>query len=167
MRRAMCFVIVLALAGTTIGFRSVPQRASAAPAEALLIGDSVLAAFNQGYGAPARALLASRHSYVLEAAACRRLVGPSCHIGSNPAPTNAITALTARAGQFDRALVVSAGYNDSNIGGAVDTIVAEARRQGIAKVIWLTYREAGSAALVAQLRRNNAVLHQKVIEHPE
>ena len=175
MHRAMRLTIVAVVAVVAVGavlaapivVGSAPRPAHAAPAEALLIGDSVMAAFNQGYGAPARALLASRHSYLLEAAGCRRLIGPSCRIGSSPAPTNAITVLSARAGQFDRALVVAVGYNDSNIGGAVDTIIAEARRQQIPTVIWLTYREAGSSALIAQLRRNNAVLHQKASEYDE
>jgi hypothetical protein len=140
---------------------------SAGPVEALLVGDSVMNGLAQSYGAPARALLASRHSFILDAAGCRRLVGTSCHIGSSPPPTNAITALISRAGQYDKALVMAAGYNDSNIGGAVDIILAEARRQGIESVIWLTYREAGTSSHIAQYRSNNDVLREKRAQYPE
>jgi hypothetical protein len=37
-------------------------------------------------------------------------------------------------------------------------MLAEARRQGIAHVIWLTYREAGGAANAERFRQSNAVL---------
>ena len=82
------------------------------------------------------------------------------------APTNAITVLRARAGQYDRALVVAAGYDDPptgefGVGAAVDVMIAEAHRQGIEHVIWLTYREAGGAGNAARFRQSNDVLRSR------
>ena len=102
------------LAWCPMGLRR--SRAAPAPAEALLIGDSVLNGLAQGYGAPARAALAARHSFVLDSAGCRRLITTSCRIPPGSAPTNAITVLRERAGQYDRALVIAAGYDDPSIG---------------------------------------------------
>ncbi|MDO8365142.1 MAG: hypothetical protein Q7V88_19790 [Actinomycetota bacterium] len=152
--------------------RATERPAVVVPKEALLIGDSVMAAMNYSYAAPANALLAARHSYVLDAAGCRKLISTSCRILPNPAPTNAITVLKARAGQFNRALVVAVGYNDSTtgaagLGAAVDTLVAEARRQGITHVIWLTYRVAGSSGNRARFQAHNATLRAKTAVHPE
>jgi hypothetical protein len=144
---------------------SAPATAeAAAPAvEALLIGDSVLNGLAQSYSAAGRAALAARHSFILDSAGCRRLITTSCRIPPAPAPTNAITVLRARAGQYDRALVVAAGYDDPptgefGIGAAVDVMIAEAHRQGIEHVIWLTYREAGGAGNAARFRQSNDVL---------
>ncbi|MGZ4723335.1 MAG: hypothetical protein ACXV8L_03885, partial [Ilumatobacteraceae bacterium] len=148
---------------------SVPQTATiaaAAPVEALLIGDSVLNGLAQGYSSAGRAELAARHSFILDAAGCRRLITTSCRIPPGSTPTNAITVLRARAGQYDRALVVAAGYDDPSsgpfgIGAALDVMLTEARAQGIQHVIWLTYREAGTAGNVARFRESNAILRSR------
>jgi hypothetical protein len=160
------------LAVTSLVSTAAAPPAHAAAVETLLIGDSVMAGMAQGYGAEARATLGARYSFLLEAEECRRLIAPSCRIGTRPAPTNAITVLTARAGAFNRALVVAAGYNDSatgtsGVGAAVDRLVAEARRQGISRVVWLTYREAGDSGHIAQYRASNAVLRDKDAEYAD
>jgi hypothetical protein len=134
--------------------------------EALLIGDSVLNGLAQPYSAAGRAALAARHSFILDSAGCRRLITTSCRIPPAPAPTNAITVLRSRAGQFGRALVVAAGYDDPSsgefgVGAAVDVMIAEARQQGIRHVIWLTYREAGGAGNIERYRQSNAVLRSR------
>lgn len=160
-------VVVLALlAGVTITVGPMATSAASAPVEALLIGDSVLDGLAQGYSATGRAELAARHSFILDAAGCRRLITTSCHIPPGSAPTNAITVLRTRAGQYDRALVVAAGYDDPStgefgIGAAVDVMLAEARLQGISHVIWLTYREAGGTGNVVRFRESNAVLRSR------
>ena len=141
-----------------------------APVEALLVGDSVMAAMTLSYGATARQVLAARHTYLLDAKGCRRLITTSCSIGSSPPPTNAITVITAYAGTYNRALVVAAGYNDSTTGStglstAIDRILTEAKRQGVPYVVWLTYREAGS--LAARFHAHNVLLRQQAALHPE
>ena len=62
--------------------------------------------------------------------------------------------------------MIAAGYDDPSsgpfgIGAAVDTIIGEARRQGIRHVVWLTYREAGTAGNVGRFRESNAVLRSR------
>jgi hypothetical protein len=163
---ARVVVTVLLGAVTFSGTPTVTAAAAAAPVEALLIGDSVLNGLAQPYSTAGRAALAARHSFILDAAGCRRLITTSCSIPPGTAPTNAITVLRARAGQFDRALVVAAGYDDPSsgqfgVGAAVDVLIAEARRQGIAHVIWLTYREAGGAGNAERYRESNAVLRSR------
>jgi hypothetical protein len=163
---ARVVVIVLVGASTLSATPTSTLTAAAAPVEALLIGDSVLNGLAQPYSAAGRAALAARHSFILDAAGCRRLITTSCSIPPGTAPTNAITVLRARAGQYDRALVVAAGYDDPSsgefgVGAAVDVMIAEARRQGIAHVIWLTYREAGGAGNAERYRESNAVLRSR------
>lgn len=138
-------------------------HASRVGAEAVLIGDSVLNALAQPYAASGRDALAARHSIVLDTAGCRRLIAPSCRIPPNPAPSNALTALRNDAGEFTRAVVIAAGYNDDPTGtfgidAAVDAVIAEAHRQGIQHVIWLTYREAGTNGNIGRYRHMNEIL---------
>jgi hypothetical protein len=80
-------------------------------------------------------------------------------------PSTALGVVQAWRGTTDRAIVVAAGSNDGSIGGAVDAIVDEARRQGVPYVVWLTYRVAGSNASTYQ--SHNDVLWQKTLQHPE
>lgn len=160
-------MLIAALLGAAT-LTTAPPITLAAPGsvEALLIGDSVLNGLAQGYSSSGRAALAARHSFILDAAGCRRLITTSCRIPPAAAPTNAITVLRAWAGQYDRALVIAAGYDDPSTGpygidAAVDAMIAEAHLQGIDHVIWLTYREAGTAGNVARFRASNAVLRSR------
>src|SRR5690606_27412441 len=94
----------------------------------------------------------------------RRLVATSCsYRGVRPIP--ALDVVRAWSGTTDRAIVVAAGYNDGSIGAAVDAVVAEARRQGVPHVVWLTYRVAGNNARI--YRSHNAVLMQKAQQYPD
>jgi lysophospholipase L1-like esterase len=76
----------------------------------------------------------------------------------------------ARAGQYDRVLVVAAGYNDPTTGSvgletAVEVMLATAHEQGVDHVIWLTYREDGDSA--SRLRAHNVLLREQAAVHPE
>lgn len=142
---------------------------AAPPPEALLVGDSVMNGMAQAYGATSRAQLAARHSYILETKGCRRLITTSCRIGDGPAPANAITVIRAMAGRYRTALVVGAGYNDPTNGSvglnaAIDVILAEARRQHVPYVIWLTYRVAGPSA--SRFAAHNALLRFRAAGEP-
>jgi hypothetical protein len=169
--RRWAATVACALLAASVAVSGTAAPAGALPADALLIGDSVMNALAQPYGAPARALLQARHPVVLDTAGCRRLITTSCSIGTSKRPTNAITALRARAGQYDRTLVVGAGYNDdpsgpAGVAAAVDALLAEAEAQGIDDVVWLTYREAGTAGNIARFKKSNAVLHAKAAQYP-
>lgn len=172
-RRVSVFTALAIAVPVTVG--STSGAATAAPAkvtrtEALLVGDSAMNGMAQSYSAAARWQLAARHSFILDTAGCRRLITTSCHIGTGRTPTDALTAVVARAGQFQRVLVVGAGYNDTTngsagVGAAIDALIAEAHRQGVAHVVWLTYREAGPSA--TRYRAHNAVVRLKDIAYPE
>jgi hypothetical protein len=156
---------VLAVTSTSAS----PAAAVTPPVEALLVGDSVMNGMAQTYGATARAQLAARHSFILDSAGCRRLVTTSCSIGGHPPPTNAITEVRAMAGRYHRALVVAAGYNDPTSGSvgldnAISTMLAEARRQGVRRVVWLTYRQAGPSG--PRFAAHNALLRRRAAADP-
>lgn len=161
---------LLTLLFVVVPFATVGRPAVAAPkVTALLVGDSVMNGMAQTYGATSRQQLATRHSYLLETKGCRRLITTSCRIGDNPAPSNAITVVRQMAGQYRTALVVGAGYNDpttgdAGLGRAVDVMLAEAKRQGVPYVVWLTYRVAGPSA--SRFAAHNALLRAKAAVTP-
>ena len=135
-----------------------------------MLGDSVMNGMAQGYSTAARALLAKKHTFILDTAGCRRLIGYSCHIGTRPAPTTALQELRANAGKFNKVIVVAAGYNDrttgvEGVGAAVDTFMKIAKQQNVRWVIWLTYREAGGPGNTARLHAHNVVLRAKLRQY--
>jgi len=150
-------IVVAALVAVT-GLVVAPGAAPLAQTTTdLLVGDSVMA----GMSTSSRSSLPH---HVFDAKVCRRLVSTSCsYRGVRPIP--ALDVVRAFSGVTNRAIVVAAGYNDGAISGAVDAVVAEARRQGVPHVVWLTYRVAGSNA--GTYRSHNAVLWQKAQTYPE
>lgn len=166
-RLARVVVVSLAAVAAVIP-PSLPAHAAepVEPVEALLIGDSVLDGLARPYGSSGRDQLSARHSIIVDTAGCRRLIATSCRIRSNLPPPSAITVLRTRAGQYHRAVVIATGYNDETTGAfgidaAVDAIMAEARRQGIEHVIWLTYREAGTPGNIRRFKASNALLRKR------
>lgn len=154
--RAIVTLTIAASACTAVVAVATPEPAVAATTD-LLVGDSVMA----GMGSSSRSVLPN---HVFDAKVCRRLVATSCtYQGVRPA--TALDVIRAYAGTTNRAIVVGAGYNDGSVGGAVDAIVTEARRQGIDHVVWLTYRAAGRNA--GLYRSHNSVLRQKASAYPE
>jgi hypothetical protein len=101
-----------------------------------VIGDSTLAAIRwaNAYG-PLR-----QWNYTFDAESCRRTITPSCHGSDGYAPATAIDTIRLLSGQLGTVLVMMEGANDpaNRFGEAIDTVVAEARAQGIRSVIWLT-----------------------------
>ncbi|HTH07739.1 MAG TPA: hypothetical protein VL916_17800, partial [Ilumatobacteraceae bacterium] len=171
--RGRLLLRVACLLALAVGGVAVPQRTGAEPVprgvEALLVGDSVMAGMAQPYGFPARQLLAARHSFILDAKGCRRLITTSCHIGSSPPPTNAITAVKQYRGQYWAVLVMAVGYNDPTLGTAsldqaITVMMNEAHAQNIPYVVWLTYREAGPSA--ARFRAHNQLLRIRASTTP-
>ncbi len=114
-----------------------------------LIGDSTLAAirWNDAY-APLR-----QWNYIFDAESCRRTITASCAGPDGYAPDNAIEAMHRLSGRLGAVLVMMTGANDptNRFGEAIDTIVAEARSEGIRSVIWLTVHGADDRnAILAQ-----------------
>ncbi|MEN9645804.1 MAG: hypothetical protein RL238_2473 [Actinomycetota bacterium] len=167
MRRRVAVLLAMVLMPLAVAAARTAEAAP--PPEAFLVGDSVINGMAQTYGATSRALLAARHTFIMDTKGCRRLITTSCRIGDNPAPPNAITTIRANAGRYRTALVVGVGYNDPTTGSvglttAIDVILAEAKRQGIPYVIWLTYRVAGPSA--SRFAAHNSVLRTKAARDP-
>lgn len=108
-------------------------------------------------------------NFVAKLESCRRLIGASCRGREGYAPQNAVDAVLTSAGTFDT-LVVDVGYNDyaSSFAGGFDAVVRAARARGIARVVWLDYRDdvgyvaPAQAANASVFGANNATLRAMV-----
>jgi hypothetical protein len=125
----------------------------------------------QHYSLSAQAALAAHHTYILDAAGCRRLITTSCSIRGGTPPTTGMYELRRMAGSYNRVLVVGAGYDDATYGPvgistAVDQFMAVAKAQGVPWVIWLTYREADTPFFKARFHANNVMLQGKLQQYP-
>ncbi|MEO1058279.1 MAG: hypothetical protein AAFY28_15315, partial [Actinomycetota bacterium] len=150
-------LLCAALFAPVLVFLAVPATPAEAATTDLLVGDSVMA----GMTASARSSLPNHR---FDAQVCRRVVSTSCSYQGNR-PSTALNVIRANAGAIDRAIVVAAGYNDHTITSAIDQVMAEARRQGVPHVVWLTYRVAGSYP--GELRNHNANLWAKAAQYPD
>ena len=152
MRRLLAAGLAVLLAGAALGVGgTVGTPAAAAGPSVLLVGDSVMAAFNYSYGAAGVAAVSSGYSPAVDARVCRTLVRPSCLAG---VPT-ALQVLQAWRGRLPKLVVIGAGYNDWSIGPNIDAIMQEATAQGVTAVVWLTYQDVTSASHYAA---NNAAI---------
>jgi len=131
-----------------------------------LIGDSTLAGVRwwANFGD------LRHYNFVLDAESCRRTVEQSCWSREDFRPDNTVTAMQRLEGQLGEVVVVMSGYNDSGdlFDDAVDAVVAEARRQAIPHVVWLTLRDHDVSYQDPQERANvdgyqddNLVLYEK------
>src|SRR5215207_352312 len=144
MRSFAIGLVALALGATALA-SPAPVASAATPAPAVqkvaLIGDSTLLGLTYnptaGRNTDARSVISAKYDLFWGVASCQRLVAPSC--GGNPPPP-ALQVMRSNAGQLGQVLVIMGGYDDAEIGTGVDAIVAEAARQGINTVLWLTYR---------------------------
>lgn len=138
-----------------------------------MIGDSAISALRWVVGA--RSALRGTN-FTLDLESCRRLIGTSCLGREGRQPNTALEALTSEARGY-HTLIVATGYNDwaANFTAAFDQIVAEARRLGILRIVWLTYRvdvtyvSPNGASSDASFRSNNLILAQKLAtgEYPD
>jgi hypothetical protein len=139
-----------------------------------LIGDSTLAAmvWYADAGRTAQSHLQAAYSTAIIAQSCQRLTGTSCGGRFGGRPPTTLDEMRARPGQLGEAVVVMAGYDDVNVAPGVDAIMAEANRQGIPYVIFLTYRANVSYVLPGGARasdlynNHNAVLWDRARRYP-
>ncbi|MEJ7720156.1 MAG: peptidoglycan-binding protein [Ilumatobacteraceae bacterium] len=152
-------------ADTTIYF----DDAGAAPTISL-IGDSTLSGVRwyDEYGD------LERYNFVFDAESCRRTVERSCWSREDIRAETALVTMQRLSGQLGEVMVVMSGYNDPgySFASSVDTIIAEAKRQGIPQVIWLTlrttkvsYEEPTHLANANVYREDNRILYEKAEEH--
>jgi lysophospholipase L1-like esterase len=130
-------LLVVALALALVAGAPPAHAATARKPTALMLGDSVLAAFGFSYGKSGLAAVASGYTVQLEARSCRRLASPGC---LPTAKASALDVLKANRGRRIDVLVVVAGYNDGDIAGGVQAVMKEAATQKVGRVVWLTYR---------------------------
>jgi peptidoglycan hydrolase-like protein with peptidoglycan-binding domain len=111
-----------------------------------------------------------RFNFTYDAESCRRTIEASCRGREGYAPENSITVLRRLRGRMGRVLVMVTGYNDPGyrFAEAVDAIMAEAIRQKIQYVMWLTMRTADVSyvsphyrSTAYTFRDNNRILLQK------
>lgn len=74
---------------------------------------------------------------------CRRLIGASCRGREGYAPLTAAAEISRLPPYANQTLVMATGYNDwsGSFPAGVGAVVAEARRQGFERIVWITYRE--------------------------
>lgn len=104
----------------------------------LVIGDSSAASLRWVPGA-ATALRGA--SITLDLESCRRLIDRSCRGREGRTPSSALEALVDH-GDVYTTLIMASGYNDTALAHerAVPVVVAEAKRLGYERIIWLTLR---------------------------
>ncbi|MAT06109.1 MAG: hypothetical protein CL424_13805, partial [Acidimicrobiaceae bacterium] len=106
----------------------------------LMVGDSTLGAVAL---VPASTAAFVGVDAVVDAAACRRLVRPSCLSDiTGVVPNTAFEAILGAPGNFD-IVVIKTGYNDwfSDFPAEFHAVVSAARAKGAHTVLWLTYNE--------------------------
>jgi hypothetical protein len=136
-----CLVILAAGASGDVGADGtvVFDEAGEDAPHISLIGDSTLAGVRwwANFGD------LRRYNFVLDAESCRRTVEQSCWSREDLRPDNTVAAMQRLEGRLGDVVVVMSGYNDSGdlFDDAVDAVVAEARRQAVPHVVWLTLRD--------------------------
>jgi peptidoglycan hydrolase-like protein with peptidoglycan-binding domain len=159
--------IVGSITGRQLGLRG--PLAPAGSARVTVIGDSTSAAIRWYDDANNQTTrydeLASKYDTILSVESCRRLVNPSCVGRNDPVtgqrytPTSVLPLMKgALHNQLGEALVIMAGYDDTSIVSAIDSIMAEAKAQGVAKVFWLNYRNVPGYAYSQYYSAHNAAL---------
>lgn len=142
-RRAVAAIAVAAaalLGGSTpaLADQTVRHFAGNDAVDISLFGDSTLAGVRwyDDYGP------LEQFNFVFSAESCRRTYEQSCFSREGYRSDNVITGMQQLDGELGDVLVVMSGYNDPqwSIDEAIDGVLAEARRQGVGHVVWLTLR---------------------------
>ena len=111
---------------------------------------------------------------MLDAESCRRTTHTSCRGREGYAPENTLTVMRRLEGRWGRVLVLMTGYDDPgyDFGDAIDAVMREAIRQGIPRVMWLTFRTADVSYVgptyhsdLNTFRDNNKLLLQKALKY--
>jgi hypothetical protein len=145
-RRVRATAIAVLCAGTLpIATAGTPAAAASPPPDApavSLIGDSTMSAM-EWYSTSSndiRDIVGNSYRLTFDAESCRRIVIASCRGRFGYNPTSVLPLMrNALRGQLGEALVIMAGYDDPSLANAVDQVMAEARAQGVVRVLWLNY----------------------------
>jgi hypothetical protein len=120
---------------------------------AVIVGDSSLAVLVE-YPPANRGFVG--FDIVLDAAACRRLLRPSCLSDfTGMIPNTAVEAIASTPGTLD-VVIVKTGFNDwfNDFPAAFDAVVQTSRAKGAHTILWLTYNETSRSV------RGRAAYHE-------
>jgi peptidoglycan hydrolase-like protein with peptidoglycan-binding domain len=115
-----------------------------------------------------------KYNFVFDAESCRRTLETSCWSREQYRAETALRTMQRLSGEWGEVLVMMSGYNDPGYGfdDAVDAVIAEAKRQGIPRVMWLTlptsevsYEEPLHLANAETYRESNQFLLDTAAEH--
>lgn len=167
--------IVSSITGRQLGLRGA--LAPAGSPRVTIIGDSTSAAmrwYDEATNSTARYdVMAGSYDVLWSVESCRRLVAASClgrvdpgdGLRWSPVSTLPLMQSTLR-NRLGEALVIMAGYDDTSITSAIDQIMAEAKGQGVSKVLWLNYRVSTGYAYSQYYAGHNAALVAAKVRHP-
>jgi hypothetical protein len=144
-------------------FTGSPTTATDPPApneptrsRAVIVGDSSLAVLVE-YPPANRGFVG--FDIVLDAAACRRLLRPSCLSDfTGMIPNTAVEAIASTPGRLD-VVIVKTGFNDwfNDFPAAFDAVVQTSRAKGAHTILWLTYNETSRSVRGRQAYHQNNV----------
>jgi hypothetical protein len=163
-------VAVVPPAGNAAAATTIYYNGAGSAPRISVVGDSTIAALRwTGQFQPLR-----RFNYVYDAESCRRILYPSCRGREGYAPDTVVQTMRRLSGQLGSVFVIMGGYDDSSFGfgNGVDAVMAEASRQGIPTVLWLSLRASdvsyvgpGSISNSSTFRANNRTLYSKAIQY--
>ena len=163
---ALAVLSTVVPAGTSDAATTIYYNGAGSAPRISIVGDSTIAALRwTGSFEPLK-----RFNFVYDAESCRRTVLPSCRGREGYTPDNVLSTMRRLSGQLGSVLVIMGGYDDpgSGFAGAIDAVMAEAARQGVPHVMWLTLRTAdvsyvgpGFVSNTFTFRDNNRILLQQ------
>ncbi|MEI8239169.1 MAG: peptidoglycan-binding domain-containing protein, partial [Actinomycetota bacterium] len=168
--------IVTSITARELGLRG-PLPTSPSTARVTIIGDSTSAAMRWYDEANDRTtiydVMGGAYDLVWSLESCRRLVATSCvgrvdpGTGGQWRPVSVLPLMqTSLKGRLGQALVVTAGYDDRDIGTAIEQVMHEAIAQGVPSVFWLTYRTSTTYGYGGYYRQHNAQLAAAAARYP-
>jgi hypothetical protein len=152
--------------GTPVGATEDPAPNDADRERAVVVGDSSLAVLveyppaNHGF---------QGFEIVVDAAACRRLMKPSCLSDfTGLIPNTAVEAIASTPGQLD-VVIVKTGFNDwfNDFPAAFDAVVRTSRAKGAHTILWLTYNETSRSVTGRRAYHENNVDLRRLAALPQ
>jgi hypothetical protein len=168
--------IVTSITARELGLRG-PLPTAPATARVTIIGDSTSASMRWYDEANDRTtiydVMGTTYDLLWSLESCRRLVEPSCigrvdpGTGDQWRPVSVLPLMQGSLrGHLGQALVIMAGYDDFDIGPAIDKVMAEATAQGVPAVYWLTYRTSTTYGYAPFYRQHNVQLAAAAAKYP-
>ncbi len=104
-----------------------------------------------------------QYNFVFDAESCRRTLETSCWSREQYRAETALQTMRRLPGEWGEVLVMMTGYNDPAYGfdDAVEAVIAEAQRQGIPHVMWLTLPTSEDVSYEEPLHQANAETYRE------